>query len=300
MINISPSNQITKIYLVTNCYGDPNKIYIGKTKNCRKNPHRRKYGKNITYDYIDEVHSLDRKIWTPIESFWIEYFRQLGFDIQNPNKKGGGGPEYYSEEIKKKISTNNIGKRCKKVLQYNLNGDFIKEWKSITDIQNNLLIKDISLCCNKKIQTAGGFIFRFKNNPLEENYIIPHKKRGRAIIQYDLKNNFIKKWDRIKDASISFNIKQGDICSCCLLNQKTAGGYIWRYENNPLDPLFKIPKYNSCKPILQYDLEGNFIQEWYGGIEIYNILGYNPGNISACCNNKQKTYKKFIWKFKNI
>jgi hypothetical protein len=30
---------ITKIYLVENCYGDPNKVYIGKTINSRKKVH---------------------------------------------------------------------------------------------------------------------------------------------------------------------------------------------------------------------------------------------------------------------
>ena len=150
---------------------------------------------------------------------------------------------------------------------------------------------------NPKLKT-GGFVFRFKNNPLEENYIIPHEKRGRAIIQYDLKNNFIKKWDRIKDASISFNIKQGDICSCCLLNQKTAGGYIWRYENNPLDPLFKIPKYNSCKPILQYDLEMNFIGTFDCARDIVNEFGIKYINdIRRVLVGERKYHKGMIFKY---
>ena len=32
---------ITYIYLVENCYGDPNKVYIGKTKNSRKTQHQK-------------------------------------------------------------------------------------------------------------------------------------------------------------------------------------------------------------------------------------------------------------------
>lgn len=91
-----------KIYLVTNCFGDPNKIYIGKTKNCRKKNHELTYGKQITYDYIDESSSFDRKDWVPLESFWIEYFKFLGFNILNKNR-GGGGPEEYSEESKQKM-----------------------------------------------------------------------------------------------------------------------------------------------------------------------------------------------------
>jgi hypothetical protein len=41
----------TKIYLVTYCYNDYNKVYIGKTINdkSRKNDHKRKYGNEIDF-----------------------------------------------------------------------------------------------------------------------------------------------------------------------------------------------------------------------------------------------------------
>jgi hypothetical protein len=40
------NDKITYIYLVENCYDDPTKIYIGKTKTSRKGSHRKKYGSN--------------------------------------------------------------------------------------------------------------------------------------------------------------------------------------------------------------------------------------------------------------
>ena len=94
---------MTKIYLVENCYGDSNKVYIGKTKNSRIGSHKRTYGKNITYTIIDEIYSLDHKLWKPLESYWIEQFRQWGFELMNINKKGGQGPGIYSEESKIKM-----------------------------------------------------------------------------------------------------------------------------------------------------------------------------------------------------
>ena len=68
----------TKIYLVTNCYGDPNKVYIGKEKfpkksHSREYCHKLVYGNNIIFTYIDEVNSLDSNDWKPLECFWIEY-----------------------------------------------------------------------------------------------------------------------------------------------------------------------------------------------------------------------------------
>lgn len=96
---------ITKIYLVTNCYGDPNKVYIGKTINdSREGNHRRTYGKQITFDYIDEVNSTSRKYWKPLETYWIEQFRQWGYEVINKNKIGGSGPEFQTSDTKIKIS----------------------------------------------------------------------------------------------------------------------------------------------------------------------------------------------------
>jgi hypothetical protein len=98
---------ITLIYLVTNCFDDPNKVYIGKTKNTRKSAHKRTYGDNIEYSYIDEIESLDRKDWEPLETYWIEQFKAWGFEVVNIKKKGGGGPSYCTEETKQKISKAN-------------------------------------------------------------------------------------------------------------------------------------------------------------------------------------------------
>lgn len=88
----------TKIYLVENCYNNPDWVYIGKTKNCRKNDHKQKFGKEIIYTIIDYINSDDKKDWTPIESYWIEQFKVWGFNVLNQNT-GGGGPAYRTQEF---------------------------------------------------------------------------------------------------------------------------------------------------------------------------------------------------------
>lgn len=52
-----------------------------------------------------------------------------------------------------------------------------------------------------------------------------------------------------------------------------------------------------CKPVLQYDLEGNFVREWKS-IRECGRNGYDQGNVTSCCRGKQKTHKGFIWKYK--
>ena len=66
----------------------------------------------------------------------------------------------------------------------------------------------------------------------------------------------------------------------------------------------KKVSYKKSKPILQYDLDGNFIKEWVNARQINSILGFNYKYISICClknqnkNDKIYTSMKYIWKFK--
>ena len=94
----------TKIYLVTNCYDDPTKVYIGKTVNSsRKNDHKRKYGYNINFYILEEIKGTNRDLWKPRESYWIQYYINLGFKLQNKQLNGGSGVEYHTEETINKI-----------------------------------------------------------------------------------------------------------------------------------------------------------------------------------------------------
>ena len=52
------------------------------------------------------------------------------------------------------------------------------------------------------------------------------------------------------------------------------------------------------KSILQYDLEGNFINEWPSTMEIERQLGCCNSHISACCRGKRKTAYGFKWQYK--
>jgi hypothetical protein len=77
------------------------------------------------------------------------------------------------------------------------------------------------------------------NKHLEKTkHIIRDKKLGKPtkksqpILQYDLNGNFIKEWNKIKEASEYMGkIKDtSSITSCCRGKQKTAFGFIWKYK----------------------------------------------------------------------
>lgn len=60
--------------------------------------------------------------------------------------------------------------RNKKVLQYNLEGNFIKEWNSIKDARNCYSLgTGISMCCKHKQKTCGGYIWKYKEETNEKS-----------------------------------------------------------------------------------------------------------------------------------
>lgn len=231
MINITPTPQITRIYLVENCYGDLNKIYIGKSKDGsnRKSNHKKRFGNDIIFTYIDEINSLDSKDWKPLECFWISYFKFLGFELMNKNN-GGGGVNISSLESRIK--------KYKPVLQYNLDGGFIQEWPSLVSAGIYFFNDEKSSNISKSCRTGKrckNFLWRYKtvNFPLkigkfERN--TNYNKPSRPIIQYDLEGNFIREWLGIKYASSELKINKKDINSCCRNKLKTAWKYKWSYK----------------------------------------------------------------------
>ena len=230
---------MTKIYLIENCYGDSNKVYIGKTKNSRYCNHLKTYGPNIIYTIIDEIDSLDKEDWKPLEVYWISQFKIWGFDVLNKNN-GGGGPSYLTDEQKENYSypktqtfidsVTGKSKTHPKSRNENIS-------KSLTGY------KQTSEHIDKRINKLRGKpnLKNKKPKPSGFGNIISQKLKGKAkisiqkpIIQYDLEGNFIKEFNSITEACLlvfnDFN-KNPNITQCCKGRIKTAYGFIWEYKN---------------------------------------------------------------------
>lgn len=54
---------------------------------------------------------------------------------------------------------------------------------------------------------------------------------------------------------------------------------------------------HCSKPILQYDLQDNFIREFKSTQEVERILGYNHSYISKCARETKRTGYGFKWKY---
>ncbi len=77
------------------------------------------------------------------------------------------------------VSNCNKNKRIKPVIQLDKNFNFIKEWKSATEAQNELGInrKNINQCVIGKNKTAGGYVWRTKEQFDSVKYITEEEKK---------------------------------------------------------------------------------------------------------------------------
>ena len=115
--------------------------------------HRKKIGKSN----LGKKHSEETKLKMSLKANGRKYSDESKqkMSISKQGKK-------FSEDKK----LNMKGKRCKPILQYDLDNTFIKEWESFKDITNILGFHNSGLCfCCRGVQkTAYGYIWKYKEN----------------------------------------------------------------------------------------------------------------------------------------
>lgn len=148
---------------------------------------------------VEVVDTVSKNEWQFWEKYYISLFKSWGFDLTNVSE-GGEGSEH-TEETRKRMSDRkkgkpilhlNTGKRSaehienlrlacigkkdsaeaklnkslsaktKPVLQFNLKGEFMKEWRGVNVAARELGISSVKSNVAGKTKTAGGFIFKHK------------------------------------------------------------------------------------------------------------------------------------------
>jgi hypothetical protein len=199
-----------------------------------------------------------------------------------------------SEEARKKISNHNKGRflgaksvNAKKVYCYNFDGDFVKCYDSISDVEREVrekqnikskrkgcVVVGVRICCAKnknkdniKTFTAYGFVWFF-------DY------QGEKIINKGTgctKETRIKMSESMKKTlSVKFpkKIKK--------LKPRPSGG-----------------RNGNAKKVKQYGLDGNLLKIWDCIMDACRELKISRSNIHATCNGKYKTANGFVWRYLN-
>ena len=235
--------------------------------------------------------------------------------LSKEKNSAGGYLWFYIEDIDKiepYVAYQNQNK--KQIVQYDLNGDFVREWDSITEAENYYNNSGIASCLKNNCWTSNGYLWFYKG---DENIVdikeyvkkIKHKNfRVKSVIQCSIDGEIIKIWDSITDASKKLNISASSISQCASGKRanRLACGYLWFYNKDEIHPYIKLVKkrkgikQNKQKiQINQYDLDGNFIKTWDSLTDASNYLNGNTGHIAKCCKRKIPIYKGYQWRYKN-
>ena len=273
-----------------------------------------KYGvENHSFIILEECYNEDKNDLNNILNTREIYWGTL-FDVtsaENLTLRLGNRNGVTSQETKNKIGA----AHSEPVFQYTKEGLLIKEWASASEAARffNVDSSGITACCNGRIHTKKGFIWRHKDNSkwCIPTYIDKNKtkekcqaigdKNKKPIIQYSTDGSIIKEWPSTTDAGKELNIRYSGISSCLYKVNKRAGGFMWGYvgEDAPVYTKFNYKICNS-KRIIQYSKSGEFIKEWGSISEAGRALSLSIGDICYCYQGKKcKTVGGFIWKYSN-
>jgi plasmid maintenance system antidote protein VapI len=280
----------------------------------RNKGYNREYGgnlhKEITSDLrkeLSDVH-IDLQV-TEIEQYTLdnvflrnwksikEASNELGIERTSISKalhgsiKSAGG---YIWKLKSVYSPYN----SRPISQYDLKGNFIRDWDNVQQAEQLLKIHNILNALNGRNKTAGGFQWKYKGSgKVITEYKQNREYKGRHVFQYDLNGNFIKEWKSYLQAAKELGIPHQHILRVLKGERKMTRGYIFKYEYVEKNSKYNPDDKSFIKPVEQYSIDGIFVREWPSITAAEKELGISSG-IGKCCSGKNKTAGSFQWKYK--
>lgn len=156
----------------------------------------------------------------------------------NKQKTTGNFIFRFSENTQNINYTKLTERKTKKIVQYDMNMNKIKEFNTQKDASVELKIStsEINRCCTNQQKKAGNFIFKYldeNENKQDNNGVRIINPKNKKVSQFDLNNNIVREFNTTNEASKILNIPLHRIRSCCLNKQKTTNGFIFKYSTEP-------------------------------------------------------------------
>lgn len=293
------------IYKIVNDVND--KVYIGQTMattNIRFSQHifdsKHKTHKSMLYNAMNKYghknfHILElEKIISTTKSELKEKLNELEIHYIELYKSTNNS---YGYNISLGGSSSNY---CyKKISQYDMDGNLIKVWDSMTDIADHYDVtkSSISACCRGKAKSCMNYVWRYYNDSFDKYENIQKIK----VINYDLNGNILGIYDSISDAA---RIVYGDvshvgaIVANCRGKYNKCKGTVWRYEFDSFDKysLENKSKYRKTKKVNCYTMEGIFIKTYNSVKEATHELNLKSiSSVQESCVNHKKHARNMLW-----
>lgn len=214
--------------------------YIGKTVN----PVMRKYqhiSERLTFKHrkANWINELYKKELRPIfkileicpldkfeerESYYISFYKSN--NLTNSDDSGHGNKN------RKRDIIENAMYKSKKVYQYDLNGNFIKEYKSVREASRilNLNHANITRSCNGLWKHTNGFIFTYDKNKPIQSVEYPNALK-KSVIEINSDGDIIGEWISIMECSRKTGIDNGNLSRVCNGKIKNIKKRIFKFKS---------------------------------------------------------------------
>ena len=204
-----------------------------------------------------------------------------------------------------KLKQNTINK----IRRHGLKPIIVKQYVNLTEFSAFRLEKQLIKLIGRRDLKTGSLCNLTDGGEGAAGAIYDYEKRcnmisnKEKIVKYDLNGVVVEIFKNIIDVSIKYpNLRTNHIHRACKSQSRILDNYYWKYHGNEnVGDIIDIP--DNKKKILQYGLDGKFIQIHNSSNDIRK-LGYPSGAILKCCRNNQKCdklfmFKNFMWVFYN-
>lgn len=125
------------------------------------------------------------------------------------------------------------------------------------------------------------------------------KSAPKTVYQYTKDGKFVREFYSISEASSITGVDNVSISRALDDCTLSGGGFLW--TTTVADNIhYKRKRHTNIKPILQFDLQGNFIKEWPSITDAAKALGLSSTNITRNIKSKGKPRKyKFKYKYED-
>lgn len=223
------------------------------------------------------------------------------------NNTYGTAIERRNESLRRYFDTHEvIGHEGKSshIIQFSLSGDIIREFRSIDEAERELKLgksSGVSACCNKKLKTAYGFVWRFKGEPFSLEEYKP-KRHQKFVIKRNAGGEEVARYKSVSEAA-----KENGFERHALLKTNVIDGFVYdveKKENEFIPTGHKGPRpdlIGKCaKKIYQYTKDGAFVAEYNSIKEAAIAMGSEKrsSDIINCAKGNIRSAFGFDWRYK--
>ena len=123
---------------------------------------------------------------------------------------------------------------------------------------------------------------------------------GKKIQQFDMYGQFIAEYPSALQAAYSTGIEHSSICACARGQNLHTKTFQWKYnDSNKIITDISAQIKLSHTPIWQYDLQGNFIQEFSSYKDALDSIDVASSSLCNCLKGKYNSCGGFLWSYAN-